>query len=222
MAQGTTHETEQAEESGIRGGVRLDIPAGDFAGYIFDCDGTLVDTMPLHFRAWAGALRSAGLQGELSEELFYSIGGMPTRRVAQVFADHHGLTIDVDRVFHEKEALFLAMEAEMKVIEPVVSFARSLHGRAPMSVASGGPKPVVKKTLELMGIDALFPIIVTPEDVTHGKPSPEMFLLAARLMAVPPERCLVFEDARPGFEAAAAAGMKCVVVKSRIVDGETA
>lgn len=197
---------------------RLDIPEGDFAGYIFDCDGTLVDTMPLHFRAWERALKSAGLQGSLSEDLFYSLGGMPTRKVARVFADHYGLTIDVDRVFHEKEALFLDMQAEMKVIEPVVRFARGLHGRAPMSVASGGPRPVVKKTLELMGLDALFPVIVTPEDVSQGKPSPEMFLLAARRMGVPPERCLVFEDGQPGFEAATAAGMKYVVVRSRPVD----
>jgi beta-phosphoglucomutase family hydrolase len=193
----------------------LDIPAGEFAGYIFDCDGTLVDTMPLHFRAWEQALQRAGLKENLSEEFFYSLGGMPTRKVARVFADHYGLKIDVDKVFHEKEALFLDMQAEMKVIEPVVKFARSLHGRAPMSVASGGPKPVVKKTLELMGLDGLFPVVVTPEDVAHGKPAPDMFLLAAKLMGVPPERCLVFEDAGPGFEAAKAAGMKYVVVRSR-------
>jgi HAD superfamily hydrolase (TIGR01509 family) len=195
--------------------IQLDIPAGDFAGYIFDCDGTLVDTMPLHFRAWERAMQNAGLRGGLDEEFFYSIGGMPTRKVAEVFAEHYGLTVDADKVFHEKEAMFLEMHAEMKVIEPVVSFAQSVLGRAPMSVASGGPKPVVKKTLELMGLDGLFPIIVTPEDVTHGKPSPEMFLLAARLMGAPPERCLVFEDAAPGFEAATAAGMRYVVVESR-------
>jgi HAD superfamily hydrolase (TIGR01509 family) len=195
--------------------MKLDIPAGDFAGYIFDCDGTLVDTMPLHYRAWDRAMQRAGLKGGLSEDLFYSVGGMPTRKVAQVLAKHHDLTIDVEKVFHQKEELFLEMQAEMKVIEPVVAFARNLHGRAPMSVASGGPRPVVTKTLELMGIDGLFPIVVTPEDVTHGKPSPEMFLLAAKLMGVPPERCLVFEDAAPGFEAATAAGMQHVVVKSR-------
>ena len=195
--------------------VQLDIPQGDFAGYIFDCDGTLVDTMPLHFRAWERALQNAGLRGDLSEELFYSLGGMPTRKVARVFADHYDLKIDVDRVFHEKEDLFLDTLSEAKLIEPVVSFARSLHGRAPMSVASGGPKPVVRKTLDLMGLATLFPIVVTPEDVTQGKPSPEMFLLAARLMGAPPERCLVFEDAGPGFEAASAAGMKYVVVRSR-------
>jgi HAD superfamily hydrolase (TIGR01509 family) len=197
--------------------MKLRIPEGDFEGYIFDCDGTLVDTMPLHFRAWSEALKRAGLKDQLSEELFYSIGGMPTRKVARKLADHYGLVIDAERVFHQKEELFLEMQAEMKVIKPVVDFARALHGRWPMSVASGGPRNVVMKTLEWMGLDPLFPVVVTPEDVTHGKPAPDMFLLAARRMGVPPERCLVFEDAPPGFQAATAAGMKYVVVESRKV-----
>ncbi len=195
--------------------MKLHIPAGEFAGYIFDCDGTLVDTMPLHYRAWDRAMQAAGLKGTLDEELFYSLGGMPTRKVATVFARHYGLTIDTDYVFHHKEELFLEMQAEMKVIQPVVDFARRHHGKAPMSVASGGPRPVVKKTLELMKLDGLFPIVVTPEDVAHGKPAPDMFLLAARKMGVPPERCLVFEDAEPGVQAAVAAGMKYVLVPSR-------
>ena len=195
--------------------MKLDIPAGDFAGYIFDCDGTLVDTMPLHYRAWDRAMQQAGLKGTLSEELFYSLGGMPTLKVAAVFAKHYGLTIDVDHVFHHKEEMFLEMQAEMKVIQPVVDFARKLHGKLPMSVASGGPKPVVIKTLELMHLTELFPVVVTPEDVSHGKPAPDLFLLAAKKMGVPPERCLVFEDAGPGFEAAIAAGMQYVRVPSR-------
>ena len=197
--------------------MKLQIPPGDFAGYIFDCDGTLVDTMPLHFRAWEKSMQKSGLKGPLSEELFYSLGGMPTRKVAAVMAKHYGLVLDVERVFHEKEEFFLAMQSEMKVIKPVVDFARKMRGHAPMSVASGGPKPIVKKTLHLMGIDDLFPVVVTPEDVTHGKPSPEMFLLAAKLMGVPPEKCLVFEDAEPGFQAARSAQMKCVIVPSRVV-----
>ncbi|HEX2860688.1 MAG TPA: HAD hydrolase-like protein, partial [Lacunisphaera sp.] len=102
----------------------LNIPPDEFAGYIFDCDGTLVDTMPLHFRAWERAMQKAGLSGPLNEEFFYSLGGMPTRKVAAVFAQHYGLTIDVDFVFHHKEELFLEMQAEMKVIQPVVDFAR--------------------------------------------------------------------------------------------------
>lgn len=195
--------------------MKLDIPAGDFAGYIFDCDGTLVDTMPLHYRAWDQALRQVGLKEKLSEDLFYSLGGVPTLRVAALLGQHYGLRLDPERVFHEKEALFLEMQGEMEVIEPVVEFARQWHGRAPLSVASGGPKPIVKKTLQLMGLADLFPIVVTPEDVAHGKPAPDMFLLAAKKMGVAPEQCLVFEDAKPGIEAAEAAGMRWVHVPSR-------
>jgi beta-phosphoglucomutase family hydrolase len=197
--------------------MKLDIPAGEFAGYIFDCDGTLVDTMPLHYRAWNDAMKQAGLQGELSEELFYSLGGVPTRKVAETFARHYGLTINADHVFHAKETRFLEMRSEMKHIKPVVDFARRMHGQAPMSVASGGPRDVVHHTLELMKLKELFPVVVTPEDVEHGKPAPDMFLLAAKKMGVPPEQCLVFEDAEPGFRAAEAAGMKWVRVPSRIV-----
>ncbi|HEY4300707.1 MAG TPA: HAD family phosphatase [Candidatus Didemnitutus sp.] len=197
--------------------MKLDIPAGDFAGYIFDCDGTLVDTMPLHYRAWNEAMRRAGLQEQLSEELFYSLGGMPTLKVATVMAAHYGMKIDRDRVFHEKENLFLEMQSELRVIQPVVDFAKKLHGKRPMGVASGGPRLVVKKTLELMAIDELFPVVVTPEDVEHGKPAPDMFLLAAKKMGVDPGQCLVFEDADPGFRAAEAAGMKWVRVASRVI-----
>jgi beta-phosphoglucomutase family hydrolase len=196
--------------------MKLDIPSGDFAGYIFDLDGTLVDTMPLHYRAWNRAMQHAGLKEELSEDLFYSLGGMPTRGVARVFAKHYGLTIDVEKVFHQKEALFLELQSEMKVIEAVVAFARKAvtQGR-PVSVASGGPRDIVRHTLELMHLHTLFPVVVTPEDVTHGKPAPDMFLLAAQKMGVAPAHCLVFEDAVPGIQAAEAAGMKWVRVPSR-------
>lgn len=197
--------------------MKLDIPAGDFAGYIFDLDGTLVDTMPLHYRAWNRAMQHAGLKQELDEDFFYSLGGMPTRRVAKVFAEHYGLQIDVDKVFHQKEALFLELKSEMKLVETVVAFARkAVAERRPVSVASGGPRDIVRHTLELMHLDQLFPVVVTPEDVAHGKPAPDMFLLAAKKMGVPPGQCLVFEDAEPGIQAAEAAGMKWVRVPSRI------
>lgn len=193
----------------------LTIPPGDFAGYIFDCDGTLVDTMPLHHRAWSLALQRAGLRGELDEDLFYSLGGVPTRRVAELLGAHYGLAVDPDRMFVEKEEIFLELEGELRVIPAVVEFARRVARSAPVSVASGGPKPIVRHTLERTGLADLFPVVVTPEDVPRGKPAPDMFLHAARLMGVPPGECLVFEDAAPGLEAAAAARMQCVLVPSR-------
>jgi HAD superfamily hydrolase (TIGR01509 family) len=200
--------------------MKLDIPAGDFAGYIFDLDGTLVDTMPLHYRAWDAAMRKVGLNAPLDEELFYSLGGVPTRRVAELIAAHYGLTIDPHAVFHHKESLFVEIQKDAKLIEPVVEIARRMAKTHPISVASGGPRVIVRGMLELSGLAPLFNgndyhLVVTPEDVEHGKPAPDMFLLAAKRMGVPPEKCLVFEDAEPGMRAAEAAGMKWVRVPSR-------
>ena len=195
--------------------IQLDLPPGDFAGYIFDCDGTLIDSMPVHYRAWDAAMRLHGLREPLSEELFYSLGGVPTRRVAEIIASHYGLTADPDAVFHEKEELFIRLLAEVELIDPVVEFARAAAKTHPVAVASGGPRMVVQRSLELAGLAALFPIVVTADDVVHGKPAPDMFLLAAQRMGVPPGRCLVFEDAEPGHRAAAAAGMQSVHVPSR-------
>ncbi len=195
--------------------MQLNLPSSDFAGYIFDCDGTLIDSMPVHYRAWDAALRQRGLKEPLSQDLFYSLGGVPTRRVAELLAEHYGLSIDPDYVFNLKEALFVEMLPEVALIEPVVAFARRVAKNRPVSVASGGPRPVVLRSLELAGIADLFQIVVTADDVVHGKPSPDMFLLAAKLMGVPPERCLVFEDAEPGIKGALAAGMQVVHVPSR-------
>ena len=195
--------------------MKLDIPAGDFAGYIFDLDGTLVDTMPLHYRAWDEAMRSVGLTCPLDEELFYSLGGVPTLKVAELIAAHYKLTIDPHAVFDHKETLFKALQKDAKLIEPVVAFARRVATTHPVSIASGGPRDIVRRSLELAGLAPLFKVVVTPEDVVRGKPAPDMFLLAAKKMGVAPEKCLVFEDAEPGMRAAEAAGMKWVRVSSR-------
>ena len=195
--------------------MQLDIPEGDFAGYIFDLDGTLVDTMPLHYRAWDRAFQRFGLTRPLDEDLFYSLAGVPTRRVAALIAEHYGLTVDPHEVFHHKESLFTELQADARLIGPTVEFARKVAATHPVAVASGGPRTIVTRSLEISGLADLFPVVVTADDVELGKPAPDMFLLAARLMGVPPERCLVFEDGEPGMRAAEAAGMRWVLVPSR-------
>ena len=195
--------------------MELDIPAGEFAGYIFDLDGTLIDTMPLHFRAWDGAFRRVGLEEALDQDLFYSLAGVPTRRVAELIAEHYRLTVDPHEVFRHKERLFAELQVDARLIAPTVEFARRVAPTHPLAIASGGPRAVVHRSLEVSGLASLFPVVVTADDVEHGKPAPDMFLLAARLMGVPPERCLVFEDGEPGMRAAEAAGMRWVVVPSR-------
>jgi HAD superfamily hydrolase (TIGR01509 family) len=193
----------------------LEIPEGDFDGYIFDLDGTLVDSMPLHYRAWNEAMHRVGLSVPLDEELFYSLGGVPTRRVAELIAEYYGLVINPHEVFEHKESLFRAIQHDAALIEPVAAIARRVAKAHPVAIASGGPREIVHRSLQLAGLAPIFRIVVTPEDVVHGKPSPEMFLLAASRMQVTPSRCLVFEDAEPGMRAAEAAGMKWVRVSSR-------
>ena len=197
--------------------MKLVIPTGEFAGYLFDLDGTLVDTMPLHFVAWREALWQSGLGRDLDEDFFYSLGGVPTRLVAQRIGEHYGVPLDAAAVEHLKEQIFLERLREAKLIAPVVDFARRVAATHPVAVVTGGMPEVAQASLRLTGLDRLFPIVVTPADVPlgRGKPAPDMFLLAARRMGVPPDRCLVFEDAEPGVTAARAAGMQVVRVSSR-------
>lgn len=199
--------------------MQLDIPPGDFAGYIFDLDGTLINTMPLHYRAWDGAMRQHGLREALNEDFFYSLGGMPTVRVAELIGAHYRLAIDPLKVEHTKEALFLTMLDAVEHIAPVVEFARKVAKTHPVAIATGGQPEIALPALKAAGLDGLFRIVVTPSDVGpgRGKPEPDMFLLAAKKMGVPANRCLVFEDAEPGIRAALAAGMKVVRVPSRVV-----
>lgn len=193
----------------------LEIPEGDFAAYIFDLDGTLVDTMPLHYKAWDFAMRRAGLAETLNEDLFYSLGGVPTLRVAELIGVHYGMKLDPHFVFQDKETLFREIQADARLIEPVVAIARRVAQTHPVAVASGGTREIVERSLKLTGLAELFPVVVTACDVEQGKPSPDMFLLAADMMGVNPFECLVFEDAEPGMRAAEAAGMKWVRVPSR-------
>lgn len=198
--------------------MRLDIPSGDFSGFIFDLDGTLIDTMPLHYQAWDVAMRQAGLTETLNEDLFYSLGGIPTHLVAQRFGEHYGLRLDPLGVMRAKEEMYVRLIPETKIIEPVVRFAREAARTRPCAIATGGTPDVALPALEYTGLRALFKVVVTPCDVApgRGKPAPDMFLLAALNMGVPPEKCLVFEDAEPGIQGALAAGMQVVRVPSRI------
>lgn len=192
--------------------MELVIPDGPFAAYIFDCDGTLADTMPLHYRAWTAALEPLGAQ--FPEALFYSLGGVPAPRIIERLNAAQGLSLPPVETAEHKEALFAALLHEVQPIAPVVDFMRSVSGRFPLAVGSGGPKALVLQTLDALGIRDHFAAIVTYEDVVHGKPAPDTYLECARRLAVEPGRCLVFEDTPLGIEAATRAGMQSVFVPS--------
>ncbi|MBP7143186.1 MAG: HAD family phosphatase [Opitutaceae bacterium] len=202
--------------------MQITLPPGDFAGFIFDLDGTLVDSMPVHYRAWDAAMRRNGLNEPLDEDYFYELGGVHSRRVAELFARRYGLTLDPDQVTDLKESLYLELMTNLRVIEPVAEIARRAAGITPMAIATGGTPEVAFPSLQAAGLRALFPIVITPHDVApgRGKPAPDMFLLAAKRMGVSPADCLVFEDAEPGIQGALAAGMQYVRVPSRIQSGD--
>ena len=140
--------------------MQLDIPPGDFGAYIFDLDGTLIDTMPLHYQAWDEAMRDAGLKQPLDEDFFYSMGGVPTRKVAELIAAHYGLKLDAEQVFHAKEKLFRKLQGDARLIQPVVAIARRVAATHPVAIASGGPREIVRRSLELAGLAPLFKVVV--------------------------------------------------------------
>ncbi|MEM9368354.1 MAG: HAD family phosphatase [Planctomycetota bacterium] len=176
-----------------------------FAGLIFDCDGTLSDSMPLHYRAWRQTMASYGI--DFPEEKFYSLGGMPTDQIILLLSREQGVAVDPVTAGREKEDAFQELLPELRPMDQVCSLARACEGIVPMAVASGGDRPGVRRQLQHLGLESLFPVVVTSEDTERHKPHPDVFLEAARQLGVPPEACFVFEDSPLGFQAAETAGM---------------
>jgi beta-phosphoglucomutase-like phosphatase (HAD superfamily) len=176
-----------------------------YKGYIFDCDGTLAHSMPVHYAAWRQTAEENGT--EMSEDLFYSLGGVPTTRIVEILNEKFGVKMDPEVVAKRKEDVYVQNMGNIQPLQEVTAFARKVATFAKVSVASGGYLPVVLKTLEAIGFKDFFPVIVTTEQVARGKPFPDMFLEAAKRMGVPANECLVLEDSPAGIEAAKAAGM---------------
>ncbi len=184
-------------------------------GLIFDCDGTLADTMPAHFQAWTTTLNRYGLS--ITEERFYQLGGVPSHRIVAALSQEQGVAVDPHEFSREKEDAFLIHIKSIRPIEPVVEIVRQSRGVIPMAVASGGFRPVITRILSQIGILDWFDAIVTAEDTVRHKPDPDVFLEAARRLNVPSASCLVYEDTDVGLQAARRAGMKSVDVRSMYV-----
>ena len=192
------------------------LPTREYSAFIFDCDGTLADSMPLHQRAWVAALRQYGATFDFGWELFMSRAGKSIELTVTELNAEFGLALDPALVSAAQRAEYDVLALGVKPIADVVAYARDrARAGCPIAVASGGDAPTVARTLRTIGVAELFPIVVTVEDVMHGKPAPDLFLLAAQRMAVAPEQCLVFEDSLLGITAAERAGMGAVLVASR-------
>ncbi|VTR99413.1 beta-phosphoglucomutase family hydrolase : HAD-superfamily hydrolase, subfamily IA, variant 3 OS=Pirellula staleyi (strain ATCC 27377 / DSM 6068 / ICPB 4128) GN=Psta_3726 PE=4 SV=1: HAD_2 [Gemmata massiliana] len=186
-------------------------PAGT-TGLIFDCDGTLANTMPAHYRAWTALLGRFGIP--FPEPRFYAMGGMPTASIIRILAGEVGVAVpDVDAMVHEKEQTFLTLLEAVAPIEPVVNIASAHRGKLPIAVASGGYRDTITRTLDRLAIRDWFDAIVTAEDTARHKPDPDVFLEAAKRLGVESATCVVFEDTDIGLEAARRAGMLGVDVR---------
>ncbi|MFN7139316.1 MAG: HAD family hydrolase [Limisphaerales bacterium] len=183
-------------------------------GIVFDCDGTLADTMPLHWRAWQTISRRHNLH--FPQDRFYSLGGVPTRDILKMLGVEQGVAIDHLAVAKEKEEAYLQYLHEVGPIHCVVEIARENHGRIPMAVASGGTRNVIEMVLRKIGIRELFDAVVTSEDVVNQKPAPDIFLEAARRIGVEAQFCRGYEDTDLGMQAIRAAGMDAVDVRGMI------
>jgi beta-phosphoglucomutase-like phosphatase (HAD superfamily) len=180
-------------------------------GLIFDCDGTLVDTMPLHWRAWQTI--AARHRFDFSRERFYALGGIPSRDIITLLSAEQGLALDALAIAREKEAEYVPLIARAEPIPLVIGIAREQRGRVPLAIASGGNRRIIERVLDHLGIRSWFGAVVTNEDVTRQKPAPDIFLEAARRIGVPPPSCRAYEDTELGLQAIRAAGMEAVDVR---------
>lgn len=179
-------------------------------GLIFDLDGTIADTMPIHFIAYRNILREFGV--EFTPELFITLAGVPAIQTISRINELFGTSLDPEKFGKLKEAEYEKEMVRMQPVEPVVQLIREYHGKLPMSVGTGGYRRLAWKTLEILDLKNYFSILVSTEDVENHKPAPDTFLKCAELMGVDPAYCQVFEDGQLGIEAARAGGMMAVDV----------
>ena len=188
--------------------MKLTLPSGDFRAYLFDCDGTIADSMPLHYIAWKQALGEWGC--DFPERLFYSWGGMPVAEIISTLNMRNGLSMPVEAVAHRKENLYYELLPKLTPVPEVLEQIEAAHQRIPFAVVSGSTRESVTASLRVLGLLDKFDVMVCAGDYKNAKPDPEAFLLAAERLGVRPASCLVFEDTEMGIRAATAAGMQSV------------
>jgi HAD superfamily hydrolase (TIGR01509 family) len=190
--------------------MKLKLPAGAFDAYLFDCDGTIADSMPLHYLAWKQALGEWNC--EFDEKLLYEWGGMPIVEIISTLNKQRGLNMPVETVAHRKESLYFELLPQLKGVPEVLEHIEAKHGQIPFAVVSGSTRDSVTASLIALNLLDKFDTLVCAGDYTKSKPDPDAFLIAALRLGVAPESCLVFEDTEMGIQAATSAGMASVKI----------
>lgn len=195
----------------------IEVPSG-IGALIFDCDGTLVDTLPLYLASWQAALRDvSGL--DVEAEWFRERRGYAEHMVLAAMEETFGVALEREAIIAATRRGVCERLPGVCANTPVTDIVRSWAGCVPLAVASSGSREVVEGSLAAIGLLDVFTAVVTIEDVTRPKPAPDIYLLAARKLGVEPAACLVLEDSSEGLAAARAAGMQAEDVRPWSVFG---
>ncbi len=172
---------------------------------IFDIDGTLLDTMPIHYKATQIACANYGFEFPL--DFFYATAGTPTLEVFEMLGAKLNIDANFKQAALDKEEIYKSLAAEIKPLGIVEEIVKYYYGKLPMVCGTGGTREIAELNLQSSGMKHYFETVITCDDVTHPKPHPETFLKGAEYLGVDPQYCQVFEDADLGLQAAQSAGM---------------
>lgn len=185
-----------------------------YDGLIFDMDGTVVDTMPSHAKAWVKVGEHFGYP--FDEKLLYELAGAPVNLVAKAQMERFGMPLDrLEEVVALKRELGQKMIMQHAQLLPAAKIVQEYSGKKPIALGTGSNRNTTEMLLGKFNLIHYFNAIVTAEDVEKHKPAPDTFLRCAELLKVDPRRCLVFEDADLGIEAALSGGMHAFDVRSQ-------
>lgn len=193
----------------------LEIPK-HIKALIFDIDGTLVDTMPTHYKACQIACRKHGFDFPL--DFFINNAGRPTLSVFEDLIKEKEIDLDGRALGIEKEKILENLISEFTPMPTIADTAIAYYNKLPMALGTGGTKLIAAKTVQAVHLDKYFDIVVTADDVQHYKPHPETFIKCADQMKIAPEHCLVFEDGEPGIKAAIDAGMEYIDIRKVVAE----
>lgn len=180
---------------------------------IWDVDGTLVDTAELHFQAWAAMARE--MNKPFSRADFAATFGRRNPEIINQLFGHTFTDQEIADLGERKEDLYRsAAQSGVELLPGARTLLEGLHAAGiPQAIGSSAPRKNLELILRLTRTEPFFAAVVSSEDTQRGKPDPQVFLVAAQKLDVPPPRCLVFEDAVAGVQAAHAGGMKCIAVR---------
>ena len=188
----------------------------NYKGLVFDCDGTLINSMEFYYNGWIPLYDKYNLN--FPKERFYALAGVPVRRIIEIILEENNRSFDdsfVDSFLNEKKLINDSRRSKGEApteITCVTKIVKSLYGKLPMAVASSGQKFLVQEDLKNHDLLKYFQTVVTIEDVINGKPAPDIYLEACRRIKVAPENCIGYEDAVLGISSLQAANVAAVDV----------